>query len=64
MVDTCVTCTEPLILDIDSDDDSDDLAPGSSVRYGRTVPDSVELNCGCHFHWSVLHVNLYGCSSH
>ncbi len=54
MVDTCVTCTEPLILDIDSDDDDDDLRPGSSDRNGRTVPDSVELKCGCHFHWSVL----------
>ncbi len=54
MIDTCVTCTEPLILDIDSDDDRDDLRPGFNDRNGRTVPDSVELNCGCHFHWSVL----------
>jgi len=54
MVDTCVTCTEPLVLDIDSDDDNNDLEPESSSTNARTVPDSVELNCGCHFHWSVL----------
>jgi len=54
MIDTCVTCAEPLLLDIDSDDDDNDSGPESSSRNGRTVPDSVELNCGCHFHWSVL----------
>lgn len=45
MVATCVTCTKPLVLDIDSDSDDNN---------GRTVPDAVELTCGCHFHWSVL----------
>jgi len=49
-----VTCAEPLLLDIDSDSDDNDLEPGSSSRIERTVPDSVELDCGCHFHWSVI----------
>ncbi len=54
MVNTCVTCNEPLLLVIDSDDDDNNVGSEPSRTNGRSVPDSVELTCGCHFHWSVL----------
>ena len=49
----CVTCNKPLTLNLDSDDEDGDIRPGSSGDTTRTVPDSVELTCGCYFHWSV-----------
>ena len=54
MTDTCVTCKEPLVLDMESDEDDTEVEAGPSGGRGRTVPDSVELTCGCHFHWSVV----------
>jgi hypothetical protein len=40
----CANCKEPLLLEVEPDSDyEDDCA--------STVPDDVELNCGCHFHW-------------
>lgn len=41
----CATCRNPLTLAIDDDDED------GSAASGRTVPDDVELNCGCHYHW-------------
>ncbi|KAK5946133.1 hypothetical protein PMZ80_000273 [Knufia obscura] len=43
----CAACEEPLLVlvDSDSEEDSKDAATPESV------PDDVELNCGCHFHW-------------
>lgn len=54
-MDVCITCRKPLILEIDSEDDDESTHSEDSSRSdaGRTVPDSVELTCGCHFHWSV-----------
>lgn len=48
---SCVSCHEPLYMEIepDSDIEEDDKAPSTP----DTVPDDVELNCGCHFHWLV-----------
>ena len=50
MLDACVTFTEPVVQDLKSDGDGNDLGPKSSSKDGRTVPDFVELDCGCHFH--------------
>ncbi|KAI2640317.1 hypothetical protein GGS21DRAFT_412086 [Xylaria nigripes] len=42
----CKTCDDPLIVEIDGEDgDFADL---------QTVPDDLELLCGCHFHWQCL----------
>ena len=55
IMDVCTTCHKPLILEIESEDDDDSTHSEASSKSdtGRTVPDSVELTCGCHFHWSV-----------
>lgn len=48
MADLCYTCNEPLVVEIDPDSDVDD---GKSPTSPESVPDDVELKCGCHFHW-------------
>ena len=53
----CAKCENPLTLEIEADDSTDmELEAGSSkVAYTvTTVPDDVELSCGCHFHWECL----------
>ncbi|ODA84334.1 hypothetical protein RJ55_02854 [Drechmeria coniospora] len=40
----CNACQEPLVIRVDDDDEG---ANGQPV----TVPDDLELQCGCHFHW-------------
>ncbi|KAM4065933.1 zinc finger domain-containing protein [Hirsutella rhossiliensis] len=42
----CKACDEPLVLGVD-DDQGDDASPD-------TVPDDLQLGCGCHFHWECL----------
>jgi hypothetical protein len=41
----CKTCDEELVLRLDDDADNDD------TETAETVPDDLELGCGCHFHW-------------
>ena len=55
-MDACVTCREPLLVTIESDeeDGADQVDAEPSQGQGTTVPDSVELSCGCKFHWSVF----------
>jgi hypothetical protein len=53
---TCVSCHDPLIIELEPDDDEDvemgeSSATGEHASAARTVPDDVHLNCGCHFHW-------------
>ena len=49
MIDSYVTCIQSLVIDIAfEDDDVEQIA-----SHARTVPDSVELTCGSHFHCSV-----------
>ncbi|KAI2625744.1 hypothetical protein GGR54DRAFT_512619 [Hypoxylon sp. NC1633] len=38
----CVVCENPLTLEVDNDDGTDDQ---------RLVPDDLEVSCGCHYHW-------------
>ncbi|KAL8692220.1 MAG: hypothetical protein Q9218_002720 [Villophora microphyllina] len=48
----CVTCDKALTVEIDSEGEEEYNVPESSS--GTLVPDSVELQCGCHFHWQCL----------
>ncbi|KAM0542027.1 hypothetical protein ACHAPJ_013002 [Fusarium lateritium] len=52
----CKVCEEALVLPIDPEDDVDDEAGASSAAGPSTasVPDDLELPCGCHFHWQCL----------
>ncbi|KAF7558500.1 hypothetical protein G7046_g5670 [Stylonectria norvegica] len=49
----CKVCDEPLVLRLDPDEvvDADTDAADDAVE---TVPDDLELRCGCHFHWQCL----------
>lgn len=50
----CATCELPLVLEIESDgDDKMDSTSrgGASTTVAHTVPDDVQMSCGCHFHW-------------
>ncbi|KAL8870491.1 MAG: hypothetical protein Q9174_003480 [Haloplaca sp. 1 TL-2023] len=49
----CTACNKPLTVEIDSDDDEEDFNVTESSS-GNVVPDSVELACGCFFHWQCL----------
>jgi ferredoxin len=44
----CSSCHEPLLLEIEPDSDNEDSKAPAQVE---SIPDDVELSCGCHFHW-------------
>ncbi|KAI0597328.1 hypothetical protein F4775DRAFT_593459 [Biscogniauxia sp. FL1348] len=43
---TCKACRDPLVLEVEDEEGAND---GS-----QSVPDDLELSCGCHFHWQCL----------
>ncbi|KAI0875651.1 hypothetical protein GGS24DRAFT_499605 [Hypoxylon argillaceum] len=45
-VSICKICEDPLTVEIE-DEDGENTGP-------QTVPDDLELGCGCHFHWQCL----------
>ena len=54
----CKACDQPLVIELEHDEDEQQQAGGSSSAAASntqpdTVPDDVELSCGCHFHWYV-----------
>ena len=51
----CVACHNPLTLYIEHDEEEEDETMGgsTSMNTGSYVDDDVQLQCGCHFHWSV-----------
>lgn len=53
---TCAKCSQPLVVEIGPDDDSDVEMGASSPgdKLTETFPDDVHLPCGCHFHWECL----------
>ncbi len=53
---SCTACQKPLTLAIEADDEDDLNQDAGSSNTGNiyTVPDSVEMQCGCHFHWFVF----------
>ncbi|MCJ1386455.1 hypothetical protein MMC17_009581 [Xylographa soralifera] len=59
---TCAACHGKLELEIEHEEETGDYEAmeGSSASNTNTttVPDDVELNCGCHFHWQCL-LNAY-----
>jgi hypothetical protein len=48
--DVCASCHEPLLLEIETDSDAEEQDAPSSSTPG-SIPDDVELRCGCHYHW-------------
>lgn len=48
MAGLCTACSEPLLVEIEPDSDVEDSKASMAAE---SVPDDVELNCGCHFHW-------------
>lgn len=58
----CVACQKPLTLYIEPGEEDEDETMGGSAsdNTGSYVDDDVELQCGCHFHWSVHLVLLNG----
>ena len=52
---TCVACQKPLTLYIEPEEEDEDETMGASTSAndGSYVDDDVQLQCGCHFHWSV-----------
>ncbi|KJZ77419.1 hypothetical protein HIM_03143 [Hirsutella minnesotensis 3608] len=44
----CKACDGPLVIDV-----GDEEADGSTSP-AETVPDDLELGCGCHYHWECL----------
>lgn len=51
----CVACQNPLTLYIEpgEEDEDETLGGSASANTGSYVDDDVQLQCGCHFHWSV-----------
>lgn len=57
MATTCKACDDPLILEIPDDEEDTGAGAGAGGGSGSTpqsVPDDLELPCGCHFHWQCL----------
>jgi len=58
---SCAACKESLTatveLDTGDDQNSGDepmAATSGTAAVTETVPDGVELSCGCHFHWFAI----------
>lgn len=47
----CKTCGKPLTVEIDLEEEDNEYDEASASE--KVVPDSVELQCGCYFHWCV-----------
>jgi hypothetical protein len=54
----CHLCGDPLLIRLDDGADSDgdrEHHENEQVEYDtaghETIPDDLELPCGCHFHW-------------
>jgi hypothetical protein len=48
----CKACQETLVLRLDPEEDVDDEAGAAGPSTSdSSVPDDLELPCGCHFHW-------------
>lgn len=48
----CKACQQPLVLELDPED-FDEASSSAVGGAPTTVPDDLELPCGCHFHWYV-----------
>ena len=43
----CASCQEPLSIEVEPDSDFEDSKAPAQIE---SVPDDVELSCGCHYH--------------
>ena len=51
----CAKCTNPLVVEIGPDEDSDlEMSASQPGDTTETFPDDVHLPCRCHFHWECL----------
>jgi hypothetical protein len=57
MASECAACHQPLVVEIELEYSDEEMETGESSAAGpsgsqpQTVPDDVQLACGCHFHW-------------
>ena len=56
----CVACNKPLTLFIESAEEDEEMetmegsaSANTGSNTGSYVDDDLQLQCGCHFHWSV-----------
>lgn len=51
----CVDCKKHLKILVEPEEEDEDevMVAASSANTGCWVDDDVQLQCGCHFHWSV-----------
>jgi ferredoxin len=47
---TCASCQESLFIEVEPDSEVED---SKATAHVESVPDDVELSCGCHYHWYV-----------
>ncbi|CAO2653951.1 Nn.00g106840.m01.CDS01 [Neocucurbitaria sp. VM-36] len=55
----CVACNKPLEVEIEPEEEEENETTTASSSKApaaapETVPDDVQLTCGCHFHWDCL----------
>jgi hypothetical protein len=50
MAPVCADCHESLFIEVELDSDVEDSNSKAPAQV-QTVPDDVELSCGCHYHW-------------
>ena len=59
----CVACDKPLTLFIESAEEDEEMVTmegSASANTGYYVDDDLQLQCGCHFHWSVRYSKWKG----
>ena len=57
----CVACRKILTLYIEpeeEDEEGETMGGSAGANPGSYVDDDVQLQCGCHFHWSVTLILL------
>ena len=47
----CASCSESLLIEVEPDSEVEESKVSEHIN---SVPDDVELGCGCHFHWECL----------
>lgn len=60
---TCAKCHSECVIELDPDD-FDEATSSAVGGTSSTVPDDLNLQCGCHFHWYVDSHLSPSCGSH
>jgi hypothetical protein len=61
MIGTCRLCDQPLVVELEPED-VDEHTSSTTGDIPGTVPDDLELPCGCHFHWYASNISLVSIS--